>query len=57
VDVHLAARGEDRHYGEDNDEGDGEVDPGEESGGEDNNFGMLDAMERADIYRNNEADY
>ncbi|KAJ7336153.1 hypothetical protein DFH08DRAFT_965053 [Mycena albidolilacea] len=57
VDVHLAARGEDRHYGEDNDEGDGEVDPGEESGGEDNDFGMLDAMERADIYRNNEADY
>ncbi|KAJ7794405.1 hypothetical protein B0H14DRAFT_3496998 [Mycena olivaceomarginata] len=38
VDMHLAARGEDRHYGEDNDEGD-------------------DAMERADIYRNNEADY
>ncbi|KAJ7850425.1 hypothetical protein B0H14DRAFT_3137678 [Mycena olivaceomarginata] len=57
VDAHLAASGEDRHYGEDNDEGDGEVDPGEESGGEDNNFGMLDAMERADIYRNNEADY
>ncbi|KAJ7820784.1 hypothetical protein B0H14DRAFT_3147027 [Mycena olivaceomarginata] len=57
VDAHLAARGEDRHYGEDNDEGDGEVDPGKESGGEDNDFGMLDAMERADIYRNNEADY
>ncbi|KAJ7770390.1 hypothetical protein B0H14DRAFT_3509277 [Mycena olivaceomarginata] len=57
VDMHLAARGEDRHYGEDNDEGDGEVNPGEESGGEDNDFGMLDAMERADIYRNNEADY
>ncbi|KAJ6524780.1 hypothetical protein B0H19DRAFT_1214956 [Mycena capillaripes] len=57
VDAHLAARGEDRHYGEENDEGDDEVDPGEESGGEDNDFGVLDAMERADIYRNNEADY
>jgi hypothetical protein len=57
VDAHLAARGKDRHYGEETDEGDDNVDLGEESGGEDNDCGMLDAMERADIYRNNEADY
>ncbi|KAJ6630057.1 hypothetical protein B0H10DRAFT_2172881 [Mycena sp. CBHHK59/15] len=57
VDAHLTVRGEDRHYGEENDEGDDKVDPGKESGGEDNDFGVLDAMERADIYRNNEAEY
>ncbi|KAF7343583.1 hypothetical protein MSAN_01978800 [Mycena sanguinolenta] len=43
VEAHLPARGEDRHYGEEE---------GEESGGEDDDFGMLEAVERADIYRN-----
>ncbi|KAJ6471983.1 hypothetical protein C8R45DRAFT_936644 [Mycena sanguinolenta] len=46
VEAHLPARGEDRHYREE------EGDEGEESGGEDDDFGMLEAVERADIYRN-----
>ncbi|KAJ7811762.1 hypothetical protein B0H13DRAFT_2243255 [Mycena leptocephala] len=49
VDAHMAARGEDRHYHEESSD---EEMSGEESGGEDDDFGTLDALERADIYRN-----
>ncbi|KAJ7852263.1 hypothetical protein B0H13DRAFT_1643479 [Mycena leptocephala] len=56
VDAHVAARGEDRHYGEDIDESGDEADVGEESGGEDDDFGTLDAVERADIYRNGDGE-
>ncbi|KAJ7495581.1 hypothetical protein FB451DRAFT_1387603 [Mycena latifolia] len=42
-----AARGEDRHYASDDDEEDG----GEDSGCEDEDFGTLDAVDTADIYR------
>ncbi|KAJ6526360.1 hypothetical protein B0H19DRAFT_1275721 [Mycena capillaripes] len=53
VDAHVAARGEDRHYGEDGgDLGDDEGENGED-GGEYMDFGTLEALERADIYRNN----
>jgi hypothetical protein len=45
----MAARGEDRHYHEESSD---EEMSGEESGGEDDDFGTLDALERADIYRN-----
>ncbi|KAJ7688715.1 hypothetical protein B0H17DRAFT_1202793 [Mycena rosella] len=50
VEAHVAARGEDRHYGgslSDDEDGD-------DSGGEDGDFGTLDAVETADIYRNAE---
>ncbi|KAJ7484357.1 hypothetical protein FB451DRAFT_1392915 [Mycena latifolia] len=47
VDAHAAARGEDRHYASDDDEEDG----GEDSGREDEDFGTLDAVDTADIYR------
>ncbi|KAJ6626104.1 hypothetical protein B0H10DRAFT_1781982, partial [Mycena sp. CBHHK59/15] len=52
VDAHLLARGEDRHY--DGSELDDKVDEevARESGGEDEDFGMLDAIETADIYQN-----
>ncbi|KAF8143385.1 hypothetical protein K438DRAFT_1783790 [Mycena galopus ATCC 62051] len=55
ADAHTAARGEDRHYGqeageESDDEGYNDVDGGE-SGGEDEEFETLEAVERADIYR------
>ncbi|KAJ7891128.1 hypothetical protein B0H13DRAFT_2234846 [Mycena leptocephala] len=57
VDAHLAARGEDRHYGEETEGSDGEGDAGrEESGGEDEDFATLDAVERADIYRSGQDD-
>lgn len=49
VDAHMAARGEDRHYHEESSD---EEMSGEESGGEDDDFGTLDALERADIYCN-----
>ncbi|KAJ7434666.1 hypothetical protein FB451DRAFT_1344870 [Mycena latifolia] len=48
VDAHVAARGEDRHYVSDEDD---EAD-GEDSGREEEDFGTLDAVETADIYRN-----
>ncbi|KAJ7832722.1 hypothetical protein B0H13DRAFT_2370815 [Mycena leptocephala] len=58
VDAHLAACGEDRHYGEETEGSDGEVDAGgEESGGEDEDFATLDAVERADIYRSGQDDH
>ncbi|KAJ7495179.1 hypothetical protein FB451DRAFT_1335860 [Mycena latifolia] len=47
VDAHAAARGEDRHYMSDDDEEDGS----EDSGGEDEDFGTLNAVDTADIYR------
>ncbi|KAJ7113865.1 hypothetical protein C8R44DRAFT_740749 [Mycena epipterygia] len=50
LDAHLPARGEDRHY----DDGDDGIDEEIESGGEDVDFGTLDAIETADIYRNAE---
>ncbi|KAJ7079204.1 hypothetical protein C8R44DRAFT_754712 [Mycena epipterygia] len=50
LDAHLPARGEDRHYDDGNDGIDEEI----ESGGEDVDFGTLDAIETADIYRNAE---
>jgi len=55
VDAHVAARGEDRHYYVDDsdDEGDGEE---VESGGEQEDFVMLDVLETADVYRNVELD-
>jgi hypothetical protein len=57
VDAHLAACGEDRHYGEETEGSDGEGDAGrEESGGEDEDFATLDAVERADIYRSGQDD-
>ncbi|KAJ7684879.1 hypothetical protein DFH06DRAFT_968141 [Mycena polygramma] len=49
VDAHLAARGEDRHYGEQ--EVESEDDDGMESGGEEDDFGTLEAVGRADVYR------
>ncbi|KAJ7450463.1 hypothetical protein FB451DRAFT_1186860 [Mycena latifolia] len=51
VGARVAARGEDRHYedDEDNDENDS---AGKESGHEEEDFGTLDAVETADIYRN-----
>ncbi|KAJ7627710.1 hypothetical protein DFH06DRAFT_1338877 [Mycena polygramma] len=49
VDAHMAARGEDRHYEE---ELEADDDDEVESGGEDDDFGTLEAVERADIYRN-----
>ena len=53
VDAHLPARGEDRHYESWSDEeGDEEV----EAGGEDEDFGTLEAIETADIYRNSRDD-
>jgi hypothetical protein len=51
----VAARGEDRHYGVDDDE-DEEDEYDEGSGGEEEDFETLDAMERADIYRHDEQD-
>jgi hypothetical protein len=50
----MAARGEDRHYREES--SDEEDVGGEESGSEDDDFGTLDAVERADIYRNADND-
>ncbi|KAJ7632028.1 hypothetical protein B0H17DRAFT_1280950 [Mycena rosella] len=50
VDAHVAARGEDRHYGRNV----SDDEEGEDSGGEDEDFGTLDAVETADIYRNAE---
>ncbi|KAJ7917749.1 hypothetical protein B0H13DRAFT_2322100 [Mycena leptocephala] len=55
IDAHLAARGEDRHYGEEMEGSAGEGDAdGEESGGEDEDFATLDAVERADIYHSSQ---
>jgi hypothetical protein len=51
VDAHSAGRGEDRHYDEDSSWSDDE-EVSEESGGEDDDFGIVEAAERADIYRN-----
>ncbi|KAJ6558869.1 hypothetical protein DFH09DRAFT_1485992 [Mycena vulgaris] len=50
VNAHVAARGDDRHYGEESSLSDDEQDA-EESDGEDDEFGTLEAVERADIYR------
>ncbi|KAJ7648902.1 hypothetical protein B0H17DRAFT_1163757 [Mycena rosella] len=48
VDAHVAARGEDRHYsGSRSDD-----EEGEDSGSEEEEFGMLEAIETADVYRN-----
>ncbi|KAJ7327954.1 hypothetical protein DFH08DRAFT_710067 [Mycena albidolilacea] len=55
VDAHTAARGEDRHYSEDNTWSDDEEES-EESGGEDDDFGIVEAVERADLYRNDGID-
>jgi hypothetical protein len=46
IDAHLAARGEDRQYGEGMEGSDGEGN----AGGEDEDFATLDVVERADIY-------
>lgn len=54
VDAHIAARGEDRNYGEEGNLSDEEGEEGEEMGGEDADFGMLEAVERADFYRDGE---
>jgi hypothetical protein len=55
LNAHLPARGEDRHYEDKSgDERDDESDEEIESGGEDEDFGTLDALETADIYRNAE---
>ncbi|KAJ7433812.1 hypothetical protein FB451DRAFT_1195879 [Mycena latifolia] len=51
VDAHVAARGEDRHYDDDEDNNENNS-AGEESGHEEEDFGTLDAVETADIYRN-----
>ncbi|KAJ7071743.1 hypothetical protein B0H15DRAFT_793346 [Mycena belliarum] len=56
VDAHAPARGDDRHYDSDEEEDD-EESVGEESGGEDGDFGILDAVETADMYRGAEDDY
>lgn len=56
VDAHLPARGEDRHYSDNMSDEDVEEDPGQESGGEDEDFGTLDALDTADAYRNPQAD-
>jgi hypothetical protein len=50
----MAAWGEDRHYHEES--SDKEEMSGQETDGEDNDFGTLDALERADIYRNSPDD-
>jgi hypothetical protein len=50
VDAHVAARGDDPHYGEESSLSD-DVKDAEESDGEDDEFGTLDTVERADIYR------
>ncbi|KAF7341286.1 hypothetical protein MVEN_01864700 [Mycena venus] len=55
VDAHNAAHGEDRHYGEDNAWSD-EEEESEGSRGEDEDFGIMEAVERADLYRNDEND-
>ncbi|KAF7343966.1 CxC2 domain-containing protein [Mycena venus] len=55
VDVHSAARGVDRHYGEDSAWLD-EEEESEESRGKDEDFGIVEAVERADLYRNNAND-
>ncbi|KAJ7679817.1 hypothetical protein B0H17DRAFT_1206333 [Mycena rosella] len=48
VDAHVAARGEDRHYsGSRSDD-----EEGEDSGAEEEEFGMLEAIKTADVYRN-----
>ncbi|KAJ7727054.1 hypothetical protein B0H16DRAFT_1331768 [Mycena metata] len=54
LDAHEAARGDDRHYGTgggDEDDGD---DAEAEGGGEEEHFGTLEALERADVYRNDD---
>ncbi|KAJ7704889.1 hypothetical protein B0H17DRAFT_1156918 [Mycena rosella] len=48
VDAHVATRGEDRHYGGSR----SDDEEGEDSGAEEEEFGMLEAIETADIYRN-----
>ncbi|KAJ7025006.1 hypothetical protein C8F04DRAFT_968373 [Mycena alexandri] len=54
LDAHEAARGDDRHYGTGwGDEGD-EDDAEAEGGGEEEHFGTLEALERADVYRNDD---
>ncbi|KAJ7891605.1 hypothetical protein B0H14DRAFT_3428393 [Mycena olivaceomarginata] len=55
TEAHVAAHGEDQHYGVDDDE-DEEDEYDEGSGGEEEDFETLDAMERADIYRHDEQD-
>ncbi|KAJ7082154.1 hypothetical protein C8R44DRAFT_753867 [Mycena epipterygia] len=50
-DAHLPARGEDRYYDESEDEGGDGDDDETETGGKDEDFGMLDAVETADIAR------
>ncbi|KAJ7799049.1 hypothetical protein B0H14DRAFT_3491976 [Mycena olivaceomarginata] len=55
TEAHVAACGEDWHYGVDDDEDEeDEYDKG--SSGEEEDFETLDAMERADIYRHDEQD-
>jgi hypothetical protein len=52
VDAHLPARGEDRHYrGLASAEDDGEEDMAVQSGGEEEDFEVLEAIARADVYR------
>ena len=48
---------EDRHHGEESSWSDDQVDASEESSWEDDEFRTLDAVKRAEIYRNNEANY
>lgn len=53
VDAHQAARGDDRHYGTGGADEDDDGDEAEaEGGGEEEDFGTLEALERADVYRN-----
>lgn len=57
ADAHVAARGEDRHYGEEGGLSDDEEEVDEEEDGEYNEFGTLDAVtavERADVYRSDD---
>lgn len=50
--AHLAARGEDRHYNATGDLSDDEEEEiGGEPGGEQEDYGTLEAIERADLYR------
>jgi hypothetical protein len=56
VNAHRAARGEERHYGQKL-SWDDEDEDGEQSGGEDEDFGILDAVVRADVYRDDENGY
>ncbi|KAJ7040146.1 hypothetical protein C8F04DRAFT_1254304 [Mycena alexandri] len=54
LDAHEAARGDDRHYGTGSGDEGNEDDAEAEGGGEEEHFGTLEALERADVYRNDD---